>query len=155
MVAANAPIRTFVPRDLDPSDFANLEPRYRSLLDRQINSAAEMERWLADLSELTAVVDEFGSRKYIDKSCHTDDKQIEAAYMNFVENVEPKIKPIFFEIQKKLLNSPFAKELRGERYEMLTKKWRGGVELFFDENVPVETQNNQKGTENNKKFCEV
>ena len=74
MVAANAPLRMFVPRELDPSNFSQLEPLYRSLLDRQIHSAAELERWLIDLSELTAVVDEFGSRKYIDKSCHTDDK---------------------------------------------------------------------------------
>ncbi len=105
MVAANVPLRTFVSKDLDPSNFSNLEPLYDSLLDRPIHSATELERWLADLSELTAVVDEFGSRKYIDKSCHTDDKQIEAAYMNFVENVEPKIKPIFFELQKKFLGS--------------------------------------------------
>src|SRR6266566_3991890 len=116
MVAANTPVRTFVPRELDASDFSKLDPLYRSLLDRQIHSPSELEKWLADLSELTAVVDEFGSRKYIDKSCHTDDKQIEAAYMNFVENVEPKIKPIFFEIQKKFLSSPFANQMRGQRF---------------------------------------
>src|SRR2546423_8907332 len=120
-VAANTPVRKFVPKELDASDFPKLEPLYRSLLDRQIHSAAELERWLADLSELTAVVDEFGSRKYIDKSCHTDDKQIEAAYMNFVENVEPKIKPIFFEIQKKFLSSPFRTQLHGQRFELLAR----------------------------------
>jgi oligoendopeptidase F len=150
MVAANTPVRKFVPRELEASDFSRLEPLYRSLLDRRIASAAELERWLDDLSELSAVVDEFGSRKYIDKSCHTDDKQIEAAYMNFVENVEPKIKPIFFELQKRLLQSPFAKELRGQRYEMLMKKWRVDVELFRDENVPIETQITKTVTEYDK-----
>src|SRR3954471_17049979 len=97
MVAANTPVRKFVPQQLDVSDFSKLEPLYRALLDRQIGSAAELERWMADLSELTAVVKKLASQKYTDKSCHTDDKKIEAAYMNFVENVEPKIKPIFFE----------------------------------------------------------
>src|SRR5829696_718329 len=150
MVAANTPVRKFVPREVDASDFSKLEPLFRSLLDRQIHSAAELEHWLADLSELTAVVDEFGSRKYIDKSCHTDDKQIEAAYMNFVENVEPKIKPIFFELQKKFLQSPFAKEMRGNRFEMLMKKWRVDVELFRDENVPIETQITKTVTEYDK-----
>src|SRR5437867_1475911 len=129
MVAANTPVRMFVPGELDPSDFANLEPLYRTLLERQISSAKEMFRWLADLSELTAVVDEFGSRKYIDKSCHTDDKQIEKAYMNFVENVEPRIKPIFFALQKKYLESKWRDELTGQRFEMLTRKWRVDVEL--------------------------
>ena len=150
MVAANMPVRKFVPQQLDPSDFSKLEPLYRSLLDRQIHSAAELERWLADLSELTAVVDEFGSRKYIDKSCHTDDKQIEAAYMNFVENVEPKIKPIFFQIQKKFLSSPFRTQLHGQRFELLAKKWGVDVELFRDENVPIETQITKTVTEYDK-----
>ena len=150
MVAANVPVRVFVPHELDPSDFANLDPLYRSLLDRQIHSGAEMERWLADLSELTAVVDEFGSRKYIDKSCHTDDKEIEKAYMNFVENVEPKIKPIFFALQKKYLDSKYRNELTGQRFEMLTKKWRVDVELFRDENVPIETQITKDVTEYDK-----
>jgi oligoendopeptidase F len=150
MVAANAPVRKFVPQQLDPSDFSKLEPLYRSLLDRQIHSAAELDKWLADLSELSAVVDEFGSRKYIDKSCHTDDKQIEAAYMNFVENVEPKIKPIFFELQKKFLSSPFRTELHGQRFDMLAKKWRVDVELFRDENVPIETQITKTVTEYDK-----
>jgi oligoendopeptidase F len=150
MVAANTPVRKFVPQQLDASDFSKLEPLYRSLLDRQIPSAAELDRWLADLSELSAVVDEFGSRKYIDKSCHTDDKQIEAAYMNFVENVEPKIKPIFFELQKKFLDSQFRTQLHGHRFEILSKKWGVDVELFRDENVPIETQITKTVTEYDK-----
>jgi oligoendopeptidase F len=150
MVAANPPVRTFVPHQLDASDFSQLDPLYRSLLDRQLHSAADLERWLTDLSELSAAVDEFGSRKYIDKSCHTDDKEIEKAYMNFVENVEPKIKPIFFALQKKFLESPFRNDLTSHRFAMLTKKWRVDVELFRDENVPIETQITKTVTEYDK-----
>jgi len=39
MVAANTPVRKFVPQQLDPSDFSKLEPLYRSLLDRQMDAA--------------------------------------------------------------------------------------------------------------------
>ncbi len=98
-MTATAPKRSFVPQTLNLADFSNLEPLYKALLHRSINSPPELERWLADFSELTAAVDEFSSRLYIEKSCHTDDAQIEKRFMHFVEHVEPKIKPLFFEMQ--------------------------------------------------------
>ncbi|HEV7299168.1 MAG TPA: M3 family oligoendopeptidase [Tepidisphaeraceae bacterium] len=139
MVAAVAPVRTFVPNNVDPSDFAQLEPLYQKLLARDLLTAAEAERWLAEFSELTAVIDEYGSRRYIDKSCHTDNADYEKRYMQFVEEVEPKIKPLYFKLQKKFLESVGAKQLQGERYAILTRKWKADVELFRDENVPLET----------------
>src|SRR5262245_1168952 len=72
-VVAAAPVRKFVPQSLNPAEFEQLEPLYKQLLGRSINSVQELEQWLADASELSAAVDEYGSRRYIDKSCHTDD----------------------------------------------------------------------------------
>jgi oligoendopeptidase F len=132
--------RRFVPQKLDVADFSQLEPLYNQLIDRPIHSANELERWLGDVSELSSVVDEYGSRRYIDKSCHTEDPQIERAYMHFVEQIDPKIKPLFFQLQRKLLDSPFLPQLQGQRYRLLERKWRSDVELFREENIPLETQ---------------
>jgi oligoendopeptidase F len=139
MVAKAYP-RTFVPTDLQVNDFASVEPLYRELLDRPIDSPDALQRWLRDLSELSAVVDEIGSRRYINKSCHTDDKALEAAYLQFVEEIDPKIKPLFFALQKKFIDSPHRAGLTDRRYAMLERKWRADVEIFRDENVPLETQ---------------
>ena len=138
-MVATAPARTFVPKDLTVTDFASVEPLYRELLDRPIASRAELNQWLKDFSELTSVVDEVGSRRYIAKSCHTDDAAIERAYMQFVEEVEPKIKPLYFELQKKYLASPFRDE-DTPALAILAKKWKADVELFRDENIPLETE---------------
>ncbi len=134
------PVRKFVPVKIDLSDFEQIEPLYRALLERPLNSAEQIEKWLLDFSELSAAVDEYGSRRYIDKSCHTDDPELEKRFMDFVENVEPKIKPLYFELQKKLLDSPQASLLDQKRYFVLMRKWRADVEIFRDENVPLETQ---------------
>src|SRR5688572_25836051 len=131
-------VRSFVPQQFDPSDFSQIEPLYRSLLARPVETVEQLERWLNDLSELSAAVDEYGSRRYIDKSCHTDDKSIEKAYLHFVENVEPKIKPLHFELQKKFLASPARQHLQGTRYFVFTRKWAADVDLFRQENVPLE-----------------
>lgn len=132
--------RRFVPRNLDVADFSQLEPLYNALIDRPIRSVEDLEQWLGDASELSSVVDEYGSRRYIDKSCHTEDPKIEQAYMHFVERIEPKIKPLFFQLQRKFLESPFVSRLQGERYRILDRKWRSDVELFREENIPLETQ---------------
>jgi oligoendopeptidase F len=137
MVATAA--RKFVPPNLDASDISQLQPLYQSLIDRPTTLLGDLEHWLADFSELSAVIDEFGSRRYIDKSCHTDDRKIESAFLNFVENVEPKIKPLHFRLQKKLLDSPALSQLDPDRYGILIRQWKADVEVYRDENVPIET----------------
>ncbi len=134
------PTRTFVSDDLDPSDWGQLEPLYRGLLDRPIGSPEGLRQWLADFSELSAVVSEYGSRKNIDSACHTDDEEIEKAYLHFVEQIAPKIKPVYFELQKKFLAAPSHAELDAQRFGVLIREWRSGVELFRPENVPLQTE---------------
>lgn len=149
-MAANTPKREFVPQNFDVAQWEQIEPLTRSLLDRPVNSTAELEKWLLDLSELNSVIDEYGSRRYIEKSCHTEDKEIEKAFMHFVENIEPKFKPLIFALQKKFLESPHLKGLTGKRYEILIRQWRADVELFRDENVPLETEQTKLVTDYDK-----
>ena len=138
-MVATAPKRNYVPQNLDLADWSQIEPLGKELLDRPINSPADLEKWLLDFSELNSVIDEYGSRRYIDKSCHTEDKEIEKAFLHFVENIEPKFKPIYFELQKKFLNSPHLAALKDKRYEILTRQWQAEVEIFREKNVPLET----------------
>jgi oligoendopeptidase F len=134
------PTRAFVPNDLDPSDWGVLEPLYRSLLDRPIESLEGLGQWLSDFSELSAVVSEYGSRKNIDSACHTDDAEIEKAFLHYVEHVSPKIKPMYFQMQKKFLAVSCHTELDAQRFGVLIREWCASVELFREENVPLQTQ---------------
>lgn len=132
--------RTYLPKSLDLTDWAVIEPFTDDLLARPINSPQELEKWLANLSELYAAIDETGARKYIEKSCNTEDPAIEAAFMHFVEKIEPKLKAVFFELQKKFIDSPHRASLTGRRYEILTRNWKSDIDLFRTENIDLETQ---------------
>ncbi len=132
--------RKFLPADFVPSSWEKIAPYVQKLQAQEIKSSAELEKWLLNLNELSAVVDEYGSRRYIDRSCFTSDDKIKAAYLDFVENIEPMLKPAMFELQKKFLASQHAAQLTGPRYDMLKKHWKADVELFREENVPIETQ---------------
>ncbi|MGA2442433.1 MAG: M3 family oligoendopeptidase [Tepidisphaeraceae bacterium] len=146
-MTANAHPRRFVPDDLDPSVFPQLQALYENLLDRPIETVEQLASWLADFSELASVVDEYGSRRYIDKSCHTDDEAIKRRFLQFVEEVEPMVKPLAFALQKKYLQSPARRKLDGQRFEVLDRRWRAEVEIFRDENVSLETEITRKVTE--------
>ena len=130
-----------MPADLDPSDAGQIEPLYRTLLARPVESTAELERWLADYSELSAVVGEYRARRYIDKSCHTDDPAIQQRYMHFVERVAPVLQPLNFEMQRKFLASPAVASLDGRRFGPMVRRWRADVDLFRPANVPLQTEN--------------
>jgi oligoendopeptidase F len=147
---AAASKRSFVPQEIDLSDWSQIEPLTQALLDRRINSVGELEKWLLDFSELSSAIDEYGSRRYIEKSCHTEDKAIEAAFMHFVENIEPKFKPVYFELQKKFLESPYRSQLTDRRFQILARQWQADVEVFREENVPLETEVTKLVTEYDK-----
>lgn len=132
--------RAFVPMSLDVADTRQLAPLFDELSSRAIRSPAELERWLLDLSELMSVIDEFGSRRYIDKSCHTEDPEIERRFLHFVETVEPFVKPRFFALQKKLLGCEHRSALTDPKYSVLLRQWQADVEVFREENVPIETE---------------
>src|SRR5271165_4183795 len=144
---ANAHPRQFVPAELDPSNFAQTQTLYHRLLDRRIDTMDQLNRWLLDFSELASVVDEYGSRRYIDKSCHTDDEAIKKRFMQFVEEVEPRIKPLAFALQRKYFESPARRKLGRGPSEMLDRRWQADVEIFRDENVPIETEITKKVTD--------
>lgn len=140
MVAASTTIRTFVPVSLEVADWSQLEPLFADLTARDAASPAELKKWLADWSELTSVIDEYGSRRYIEKSCHTDDEAIEKAFLHFVENIDPKTKPITTELQKKFLSSPHRAILTDRRFALLARKWQADIDTFHPDNVALETE---------------
>ncbi|MDX9912728.1 MAG: M3 family oligoendopeptidase [Phycisphaerales bacterium] len=131
---------TFVPPDLDASTFEAVEPLLRALLERPVHDAGELERWLVDRSELGAACSESAARLYINMTCHTDDAAAQQAYLNYIESVPPKIKPLAFELDKRQKSLCDKHDLDPRRYEVLERDTAADVDLFREENVPLETE---------------
>ena len=139
----------FVPPGIDAADFAQLEPLYRDLLARPVANSSQLQHLLTDWSALSAAVSECGARRRIDQSCHTDDPAIEQRFLNFIRDVEPKIKPLVFELQKKVVTSPAVGDLPAALQTML-RDWRAAVELFRPANVPLDTAAQEAATKYDK-----
>jgi oligoendopeptidase F len=134
--------RSFVPEKIDLGDWRQIAPLFDQLDAgvSQHRSPADLEQWLLDSSELSAALDEEGSRRYIAMTCHTDSPEAEAAYLHFVEHIEPELKPRQFKLAKLYLEHPLRSCLPKERYFVFDRNTELQVELFRPENVPLETE---------------
>jgi oligoendopeptidase F len=132
--------RPFVPALLDATRWDSLEPLYRSLVDRPLRCANCLEDLLLDRSELDAASGEAEANLYINMTRRTNDDGAQSAYTAFVEHVDPKLRAVGAELDRKVVSSPFAKELDQNRYGVLLRKLAVEVEMFRDENIPLFTE---------------
>ena len=144
--------RRFVPAHIDLGDWTQIAPLFDALVARaaQCRDAAEFERWILDGGELGAALDEEGARRHIAMTCHTDSPEAEQAYLHFVEKIEPELKPRQFQLAKLYLAHPLRAQLSPARYAIFDRDTALLVELFRDENVPLQTEESKLGNEYNK-----
>jgi len=91
----------FVPAEIDATSWETLQPYYQQLLERELKCSGCLEQLLLDRSELDAAAAEAGSNLYIAMTCNTEDEAAKAGFLAFVENVEPELKKVGFELNKK------------------------------------------------------
>ncbi len=132
---------SFIPANLDPADWAAVEPLYRELLARDLDTPDALAAWLNDFSDLTCVMAEYGERALIDKACHTDDPAIDRRFVQWITELEPAVKPLAFELQKRYLAAAArGQSARGPAFEVMDRGWRADVSLFRAENVPLQSE---------------
>lgn len=130
----------WLPRSVKFLVWQDIEPHYRALLDRTIESAKALEEWLLDAGELNAAVHQERDRRYIAMTCQTDDPEREAAHLAFVRDIEPQLKVMQNEIRARYLDSPHRDELDTDRYEVFNRAQANRRALFREENLARETE---------------
>jgi len=134
--------RRFVPQGIDLGDWGQIAPLFDQLEARAQTCAiaAELEPWLLDWSELNAAIDEESAKRYIAMTCDTDNAEAEQAYLHFIEHVEPRLKPRQFKLARTYVGHPLRAQLPKPRYQVFDRDTQVQVELFREENVPLETE---------------
>lgn len=129
--------RHFLPENFQVTDWESLQPYFEELQRREISSPGQLHHWLKDVSELEAVVSEDACWRQIRMTCDTTSKSYEEAFTYFCMEIQPKLQPYVQELNKKLLGSPFAKELDQQKYFTYLRGVKRSVELFREKNVPL------------------
>jgi len=132
--------RHFVPKDFVVTTWEGLEPFFKNLLERNIDTKKDLEQWLKDMSELEAVVSEDACWRQIKMTCDTENKSLEEAFNFFCLELQPKIQPYTDALNKKLVNHPLANELDKDKYFTYMRSLRKSIELFREENIPIQAE---------------
>ena len=132
--------RTFLPDDIDLGDWEAVQPWVEKLLDRQLGSAVDLERWLLDLSELQSCISEERARRYIAMTCDTEDEEAESRYLELVERFLPAAKPWFHKLNEFYVASPYRGELDSDRYAVLDRGTAMDIELYRERSIELQTQ---------------
>jgi oligoendopeptidase F len=132
--------RNYLTADFDIRSWNDLEPLYNELTDRKLATAAELEQWMLDVNELEAAVSENFAWRYIKQSCDTANPELNKSYKIFVTEIDPKIAPFTDKLNKKLVASPFVKELDQKKYFTYLRSVKNNIELFREENVDLQSQ---------------
>src|SRR5215212_3390995 len=129
--------RNYVPADFAITDWNALEPYFKELLERPINSREDLEMWLKDMSEVEAVVSEDACWRQIRMTCDTTDKSLEEAFTYFCMEIQPKLQPYADKLNRKLIDCPCAKELDQQKYFTYVRNVKKNIDLFREENIPL------------------
>lgn len=134
--------RRFMPADFVVSNWESLEPYFTELADRPLNSAADLDRWLHDLSELEALISEDACWRQIRMTCDTENKELEESFNYFMLEIQPRIQPFADRLNRKLIESPFAAQLDHDKYFTYLRNVRKSIDLFREANIPLQAELN-------------
>ena len=132
--------RTFLPDTFVISDWAALEPYFEELKNRPINSLQDLQQWMKDSSELEAVLSEDACWRQIRMTCDTENPQLAEAFNFFMMEIQPKIQPYSDLLNRKLVESPYSKELTAPEYFTYLRNVKKNIELFREENIPLQSE---------------
>ncbi len=130
----------YLPTDFVLTDWASLEPFFKELKERPIDSVANLEAWLMDLSELEACISEDACWRQIKMTCDTTDKSLEDAFTFFCMEIQPKMQPYADALNRKLIESPFTAALDQDKYHTYLRSVKKSIELFRTENIPIQAE---------------
>jgi oligoendopeptidase F len=132
--------RRFAPEGLDAGSKQALDPVFMDLEERPLASAGDLVRWLEDWSELASVIAEEESKRYIEHTCRTNDPDTERRYLEFQREIAPFVKPRFQHLKEKFAAAPHRTQIDPDRYHVLNRSILSEVELYREDNVPLETR---------------
>ena len=132
--------RHFLPTDFSITNWEGLEPYFKNLDEREINSLSDLEHWLKDASELEAVISEDACWRQIKMTCDTENKELEEVFTFFMMEIQPKIQPYSDKLNKKLVDCSFTKELNQQQYFTYLRNVKKNIELFREANIPLQAE---------------
>lgn len=132
--------RNFIPETLKVEDWKDVSSYYTELSERTIGNKEDLLRWMADRSELDAIVDDEYRWRYIHQTCDTENEVYKSAYERFIQDIMPNWMNTSNTLNKKIAAAPFIEALDKSRFFVYLRNLQAQLALFREENIPLSQQ---------------
>ena len=132
--------RKYWPENFNAGNANSVEKAFKDLLSQECSSYETYLDWIYKMDELSAIIGEEGSWRYIKMTCQTDEKKYADAYQFFSNHIQPITMKAENELNKKLANSPYSKQLPPKEFEILLRNAQADMEIYNEENIPIYTE---------------
>lgn len=135
-------MRNYIANDFSCKSWEEVSLYFDDLKNRDITTKEAFVSWLRDKSELEAVLEENMAWRYIRMTIDTTDEERAKAYSFFVNEIQPHLAPEDDALNKKMMESPWIKELSdgSEAYRIYFRSVQTALELYSEKNIPLDTE---------------
>lgn len=137
---------SFVDDGFNPGDWDEIKPYVNELLNRKISCSKCIEGIIRDVSELSEHISEKGALLYIAMTCDTESDEKRSSFLDFVENVRPKLSEFSDSLNRRLIEHEAVKNLPS-RYDLMIRSMKNDVDIFRKENIPLGVEQTKLVTE--------
>lgn len=116
-----------------------LEESIINLINTQINSIDELEKWLVDFSHFKDLANESILKDYIEFLCSNGDERAKQKYIYAVKEIKPIIQKYEYKLDEIFLNNKFRRNL-SSNYDILIQRKLNNMQLFCLRNKNLEAQ---------------
>ncbi len=141
------PERRYVSENWVPNTWKDIQPLYKEIEARTLNTGGDLESWLLDLSEVDSIIGGVSSRRYFASTCDTSDEEAEKDHLEYQMKVLPEVAKVGYRLNKKYLASPDRPEMDAEYWLVHDRDAERAVELFREENVELDAKDEELSVE--------
>jgi oligoendopeptidase F len=124
---------------IDAGRWESFAPFYQTLQERPLDGSTVRD-WLRDWSRLSELVREAATLVYVRKTLDTTDVQREAAFLAYVENVEPQLRIAEQKLKERMLALVDSGVNLGDDMALIVRQMRTESLLYREENVLLLTE---------------
>jgi oligoendopeptidase F len=128
----------FYPENLQVDVWENVKSELDSLLAFNIQSPDLLIEFLEKKSEFDELIADELAWRYIRMTCDSANEEKQNAYNQFYENIISPMANYDFQLKKKFYDSEFRNSLNNEKYALLNQIIANYIELFREENIPIQ-----------------
>ena len=132
--------RCFVPEKACLTDAAQVKDLFQRLIQREVLSQEDFQKWIFDRSELEAALDQQEAVLYIRMTAQTDDLKKAEEYKQFVKDVEPVMRSMDHALNRRYIELKKDSPLNDPFYEVYDRAIESNLEIFREKNVELMTK---------------